>query len=246
MGVLSPDGGEVLWDGRPITAADRRQLRLHARGARPLPQADGARPARLPRPAPRTGAAAAKASVTSHLERLGLADRAKDHVEKLSLGNQQRVQIIAALHGPARAPSCSTSRSAASTRRPSTPWPTCCASTPRAACRCSSPPTSSTSSSGSASASSCWPAAASSRPGTPDDLRAALGRAPPARAVRRRRLGARRRAASTPSTSTGRTALLEVVEHGAERTSPARRRCGAARCTSSPRSGRAWPRSTVR
>ena len=44
-------------------------------------------------------AAAARASVMTHLERLGLADRARDHVEKLSLGNQQRVQIVAALMG---------------------------------------------------------------------------------------------------------------------------------------------------
>ena len=48
-------------------------------------------------------ASAAQASVTTHLERLGLAERAKDHVEKLSLGNQQRVQIIAALMGRPRA-----------------------------------------------------------------------------------------------------------------------------------------------
>ena len=53
MGVLSVTAGEVLWGGRPITAADRRAARLHARGARPLSQAAGARPAHLPRPAPR-------------------------------------------------------------------------------------------------------------------------------------------------------------------------------------------------
>jgi ABC-2 type transport system ATP-binding protein len=47
--------------------------------------------------------AAARASVTEHLERLGLTDRAKDQVEKLSLGNQQRVQIIAALMGEPQA-----------------------------------------------------------------------------------------------------------------------------------------------
>jgi ABC-2 type transport system ATP-binding protein len=35
------------------------------------------------------------------LERLGLAERADEHVEKLSLGNQQRVQVAAALvHDP--------------------------------------------------------------------------------------------------------------------------------------------------
>ena len=36
-------------------------------------------------------------SAREHLERFGLADRAGDRLEKLSLGNQQRVQIIAAL-----------------------------------------------------------------------------------------------------------------------------------------------------
>src|SRR6478752_2537160 len=36
-------------------------------------------------------------SVDSWLERLGLADRAKDRLDVLSHGNQQRVQLIAAL-----------------------------------------------------------------------------------------------------------------------------------------------------
>ena len=104
MGVLSPIGGEVLWDGRPITQLDRRQFGY-------MPEERGLYPkqpvldqlvylGRLRG----LGAAAARAEVTSHLERLGLADRAKDHVEKLSLGNQQRVQIIAAAHGPAARP----------------------------------------------------------------------------------------------------------------------------------------------
>ncbi len=96
-------------------------------------------------------------------------------------------------------------------------WPTCCASTPRAACRSSSPPTSSTSSSGSATASSCWPAAAV--------VAAGHGRRPARRA--------RCRATGSSSSATpgwvrdvrgihvvdvdGTGALLEVVEHGAER-----------------------------
>jgi ABC-2 type transport system ATP-binding protein len=43
----------------------------------------------------------ARSAIGTHLERFGLADRAKDRVEALSLGNQQRVQIIAALlHRP--------------------------------------------------------------------------------------------------------------------------------------------------
>jgi ABC-2 type transport system ATP-binding protein len=46
-------------------------------------------------------AAAAKRNTTELLERLDLAARADDTVEKLSLGNQQRVQVCAALvHDP--------------------------------------------------------------------------------------------------------------------------------------------------
>jgi ABC-2 type transport system ATP-binding protein len=103
MGVLSPTGGEVLWDDRAITQLDRRHFGY-------MPEERGLYPkqpvldqlvylGRLRG----LGAAAAKAEVTSHLERLGLSDRAKDHVEKLSLGNQQRVQIVAALMGQPRA-----------------------------------------------------------------------------------------------------------------------------------------------
>jgi ABC-2 type transport system ATP-binding protein len=97
MGVLSPTAGEVLWDGRPITRLDRRRFGY-------MPEERGLYPkqpvldqlvylGRLRG----LGASAARASVTTHLERLGLAERAKDHVEKLSLGNQQRVQLAAAL-----------------------------------------------------------------------------------------------------------------------------------------------------
>ncbi|MEO5745692.1 MAG: ATP-binding cassette domain-containing protein [Terracoccus sp.] len=99
MGVLSISTGDVLWRGRPITALDRR-------GFGYMPEERGLYPdqavldqlvylGRLRG----IGTAAAKASVTDHLERLGLAERAKDKVQTLSLGNQQRVQIIAALMG---------------------------------------------------------------------------------------------------------------------------------------------------
>jgi len=56
------------------------------------------------------------------IERLGVADRADDRVEALSLGNQQRVQLAAALvHNP-RSWSW-TSRSRGWTRSGSTCWP---------------------------------------------------------------------------------------------------------------------------
>lgn len=103
MGVLGITGGEVRWEGRPITMVDRRRFGYmpEERGLYPkqpvldqlvyLGQLGG------------MSASAARTSVMEHLERFGLAARAKDHVEKLSLGNQQRVQITAAVM---RNPTC--------------------------------------------------------------------------------------------------------------------------------------------
>jgi len=97
MGLLAFSGGEVLWKQRPITAADRRRFGYmpEERGLYPkqkvidqlvyLGQLSG-----MP-------AAQARESALTSLERFGLADRSGERVEKLSLGNQQRVQIIAAL-----------------------------------------------------------------------------------------------------------------------------------------------------
>ncbi|WP_166843876.1 ABC transporter ATP-binding protein [Isoptericola sp. BMS4] len=102
MGVLAATRGEVAFGGAPVTRADRREFGY-------MPEERGLYPkqavldqlvylARL-RGIP---AATARTEVLDHLDRLGLAGRAKDHVEKLSLGNQQRVQIIAALMGSPR------------------------------------------------------------------------------------------------------------------------------------------------
>lgn len=97
MGVLSVSEGRVLWGGRPITAADQRAIGYmpEERGLYPkqkvadqlvyLGQLKGMRRTR------------ARESAMTLLERLGLAERADDTVESLSLGNQQRVQIAAAL-----------------------------------------------------------------------------------------------------------------------------------------------------
>ncbi len=97
MGVLGVHDGEVRWDGRPIAAADRRQFGYmpEERGLYPKqPIAD-----QLVYLAQLRGmdGPAARAAVVEHLERFGLGDRHRDPVQKLSLGNQQRVQIIAAL-----------------------------------------------------------------------------------------------------------------------------------------------------
>ncbi|WP_427384333.1 ABC transporter ATP-binding protein [Janibacter sp. G56] len=97
MGLLATHAGEVRWDGAPITAAVRRQIGY-------MPEERGLYPKQkvldqLVYLGELSGmtAAGAKTAIMSHLERFGLADRARERVEKLSLGNQQRVQIIAAL-----------------------------------------------------------------------------------------------------------------------------------------------------
>ncbi|WP_154794056.1 ABC transporter ATP-binding protein [Occultella kanbiaonis] len=101
MGVLVIHGGDVLWDGRPITAADRSRFGY-------MPEERGLYPKQgildqlcyLGQLRGMSRGDAAK-EATRLLERFGLADRVKDKLESLSLGNQQRVQITASLlHGP--------------------------------------------------------------------------------------------------------------------------------------------------
>ncbi len=97
MGVLGIHGGEVRWQGTPITRLDRRTFGY-------MPEERGLYPkqpildqlvyvAQLKG----MGRVAARAQVQELLERFGLGERAKEHLEKLSLGNQQRVQIIASV-----------------------------------------------------------------------------------------------------------------------------------------------------
>jgi len=101
LGVLAADSGVVRWQGKPVTFETRRRFGY-------MPEERGLYP---------------KMRVTEHLvylarlhgldlgtatrsadaltERLGVADRRNDAIEKLSLGNQQRVQLAAALvHDP--------------------------------------------------------------------------------------------------------------------------------------------------
>ncbi|MEO8291607.1 MAG: ATP-binding cassette domain-containing protein [Actinomycetota bacterium] len=101
LGVLEADRGEVWWKGRPADAAARRRFGY-------MPEERGLYPkmrvheqlvyfARLHGLSKRRANERARETV----EALGVADRAKDRVEALSLGNQQRVQLAAALvHRP--------------------------------------------------------------------------------------------------------------------------------------------------
>jgi ABC-2 type transport system ATP-binding protein len=101
LGVLEPDAGEVRWRGRPCDAADRARFGYmpEERGLYPkMRVADQlvhfARLHGLDR-------AAARAAADRWLERLGLAEVAARRTETLSLGNQQRAQLAAALvHDP--------------------------------------------------------------------------------------------------------------------------------------------------
>jgi ABC-2 type transport system ATP-binding protein len=102
LGVLAADSGEVRWDGRPVDAATRARFGYmpEERGLYPKMRAA----AQLEYLARLHGVAAtdATAAAARWIERMGLAERADDRVEALSLGNQQRVQLAAALvHDPA-------------------------------------------------------------------------------------------------------------------------------------------------
>src|SRR5689334_11259042 len=101
LGVLEADSGEVRWDGRPVDLAVRRRIGY-------MPEERGLYPrmkvadqlvylARLHG----LSAPSARDAMEHWTEVLGIADRRGDEILKLSLGNQQRVQLAAALvHSP--------------------------------------------------------------------------------------------------------------------------------------------------
>jgi ABC-2 type transport system ATP-binding protein len=99
--LVALDRGRVSWEGRPVGAAQRLRFGYmpEERGLYPRMQAADELVyfARLHG----VGRAAAVARAEAVLERLGLAGRARAPVEQLSHGNQQRVQLAAALvHEP--------------------------------------------------------------------------------------------------------------------------------------------------
>jgi ABC-2 type transport system ATP-binding protein len=101
LGVLSADAGEVRWKSRPVDADLRRRIGYmpEERGLYPKMRV-GDQLRYLARLHGLTHAHAT-AAVTRWTERLGVGARLGDEVQKLSLGNQQRVQLCAALvHDP--------------------------------------------------------------------------------------------------------------------------------------------------
>ncbi|MFD1713087.1 ABC transporter ATP-binding protein [Amnibacterium flavum] len=101
LGVLSADSGSVSLGGSKLGPTDRRRFGYmpEERGlyAKMKVHEQLVYLARLHG----VGQKDANANATTLLDQLGLAERAGDTVESLSLGNQQRAQIAAALvHGP--------------------------------------------------------------------------------------------------------------------------------------------------
>ncbi|MFE0021364.1 ABC transporter ATP-binding protein [Amycolatopsis sp. NPDC059021] len=101
LGVLAADAGEVRFDGKPITHEARTHIGY-------MPEERGLYPKmkvldQLVYLAELHGLTANEAhrNAENWIARLGLSERRKDEVQKLSLGNQQRVQLAAALvHDP--------------------------------------------------------------------------------------------------------------------------------------------------
>ena len=97
LGVLAPDAGIVRWLGVPLTFETRRRIGY-------MPEERGLYPkmhvaeqlAYLGELHGMTGADA-RAAALGWLDRFGLADRRDAELQALSLGNQQRVQLAAAL-----------------------------------------------------------------------------------------------------------------------------------------------------
>ena len=101
LGVLEADSGEVRWRDRPVDreAQNRFGYLPEERGLYPKMQVD--RQLRYMAELHGVPPAEAEDAARGWIERLGLAERAEDRVEELSLGNQQRVQLAVALvHQP--------------------------------------------------------------------------------------------------------------------------------------------------
>jgi ABC-2 type transport system ATP-binding protein len=97
LGVLAADAGEVRWNGKRLDLEARRRIGY-------MPEERGLYPKmRLSEQLAYLGelhgmaGSDARASALRWLDRFGLKDRANDDLQALSLGNQQRVQLAAAL-----------------------------------------------------------------------------------------------------------------------------------------------------
>lgn len=99
FGLATPDSGDVLWSGHPVTPEERRRFGY-------MPEERGLYPKMKIVDQVRyfgelAGLSGSEAKLRAHhwLERVGLAERSSAKLDELSHGNQQRVQLITALVG---------------------------------------------------------------------------------------------------------------------------------------------------
>ncbi|WP_330175745.1 ATP-binding cassette domain-containing protein [Streptomyces sp. NBC_01498] len=101
LGVLTPDAGEVRWQGRPVDFEARRQFGYMPEERGLYPRMKVVEQLRYLGELHGMPAAAARAAADRWIERLEVTSYATEEVQNLSLGNQQRVQLAAALvHEP--------------------------------------------------------------------------------------------------------------------------------------------------
>jgi len=97
MGSLTADSGAVTWKGAPVDASTRRAIGYMPEERGLYPRMKAAEQLVYLARLHGLSASAAKAAADRWTERLGLEERRNDEVQSLSLGNQQRVQLAAAL-----------------------------------------------------------------------------------------------------------------------------------------------------
>ncbi len=97
LGVLAPDAGVVRWLGVPLSFAARRRIGYMPEERGLYPKMHVAEQLAYLGELHGMTDGAARAAALGWLERFGLAERRDAELQALSLGNQQRVQLAAAL-----------------------------------------------------------------------------------------------------------------------------------------------------
>src|SRR5690554_6345177 len=101
LGVIAPHSGTVTWRRAPVTQEVRQRFGYMPAERGPYPELTVADPVTCRGRLHGLDRAAAQQRTADLLERLQLEQRAGDPVERHSMGNQQRVQVAAALvHDP--------------------------------------------------------------------------------------------------------------------------------------------------
>ena len=101
LGVLAADSGEVRFGGAPLDLRMRRRIGYMPEERGLYPKMRAAQQLAYLGELHRMSRRGAREAADRWIDRLGLSERRDEEVQKLSLGNQQRVQLAAALvHEP--------------------------------------------------------------------------------------------------------------------------------------------------